>query len=146
MPFSRRTTKSRSPSRTWSSNGPTPRAPLPNRNLGMRSGGPQPQDSARGYVGDKNDNYWFRNSNHGQFDVALMATGGSGQGVRIAHLDTGYDPKHKSVPKNVRADLARNFVDAESPKDAADRSTAVSTISVTAAERSASWPARQFWD
>ena len=96
-----------------------------NRNLGMRSGGPQPQDIGEGYAGDKNDNYWFRNSKHGQFDAALTATGGSGQGVRIAHLDTGYDPKHKSVPKNLRADLARNFVDADSPKDATDRSTGV---------------------
>ena len=96
-----------------------------NRNLGMRSGGPQPQDIGDGYAGDKNDNYWFRNSKHGQFDAALMATGGSGQGVRIAHLDTGYDPKHKSVPKNLRADLARNFVDADRPKDASDRSTGV---------------------
>ena len=96
-----------------------------NRNLGMRSGGPQPQDIGDGYAGDKNDNYWFRNSKHGQFDAALMATGGSGQGVRIAHLDTGYDPKHKSVPKNLRADLARNFVDADRPKDATDRSTGV---------------------
>src|SRR5262245_11366748 len=97
----------------------------PNRNRGMRSGGPQPQDIGDGYAGDKNDNYWFRNSKHGQFDAALMATGGSSQGVRIAHLDTGYDPKHKSVPKNLRADLARNFVDADMPKDATDRSTGV---------------------
>jgi hypothetical protein len=42
--------------------------------------------------------------------------------VRIAHLDTGYDPDHKSVPKNVRCDLARNFVDADRPNDAIDQS------------------------
>jgi subtilisin family serine protease len=96
-----------------------------NRNLGMRSGGPQPQDIGDGYAGDKNDNYWFRNSKHGQFDAALTATGGSSQGVRIAHLDTGYDPDHKSVPRYLRADLARNFVDADRPKDASDRSTGV---------------------
>jgi subtilisin family serine protease len=96
-----------------------------NRNLGMRSGGPQPQDIGDGYAGDKNDNYWFRNSKHGQFDAALTASGGSGQGVRIAHLDTGYDPNHKSIPKHLRADLARNFVDADRPTDATDRSTGV---------------------
>ena len=96
-----------------------------NRNLGMRSGGPQPQDIGDGYAGDKNDNYWFRNSKHGQFDAALTATGGSGHGVRIAHLDTGYDPDHKSVPRYLRADLARNFVDADRPKDATDRSEGV---------------------
>jgi subtilisin family serine protease len=96
--------------------------PAANRNLGMRSGAPQPQDIGDGYAGDKDNDYWFRNNKHGQFDAALMATGGSGQGIRIAHLDTGYDPKHKSVPKNLRADLARNFVDADRPKDATDRS------------------------
>jgi subtilisin family serine protease len=96
-----------------------------NRNLGMRSRGPQPQDIGDGYAGDKQDNYWFRNSKHGQFDAALAATGGSGYGVRIAHLDTGYDPDHKSLPRYLRADLARNFVDADRPKDATDRSEGV---------------------
>ena len=120
--------------------------PAANRNLGMRSGAPQPQDIGDGYAGDKDDDYWFRNNKHGQFDAALMATGGSGQSVRIAHLDTGYDPKHKSVPKNLRADLARNFVDADRPKDAPTGPMAPSTISATAAERSASWPARPFRD
>lgn len=92
-----------------------------NRNLGMRSGAPQPQDIGDGYAGDQNNNYWFRDNKHGQFD-AVTASGGSGQGVRIAHLDTGYDPGHKSVPRYLRADLARNFVDADRPKDATDRS------------------------
>lgn len=68
---------------------------------------------------------WFRNEAHGQFDAALAATGDPGEGrrVRIAHLDTGYDPTHKTVPKFLRADLARNFVDPDRPKDATDRST-----------------------
>jgi subtilisin family serine protease len=92
------------------------------RGFAMRSGPSQPQDIGDGYAGDKNDNYWFRNSNHGQFDAALAATGGSGERVRIAHLDTGYDPGHKSVPKFLRSDLARNFVDADRPNDATDRS------------------------
>jgi len=96
-----------------------------NRNLAMRSGGPQPQDIGNGYAGDKNDNYWFRNGGHGQFEAALTATGGFGQGVRIAHLDTGYDPDHKSLPRYLRADLARNFVDADRAKDATDRSKGV---------------------
>jgi subtilisin family serine protease len=92
-----------------------------NRNLGLRSGAPQPQDIGDGYAGDKNNDYWFRDSKHGQFD-ALTAAGASGQGVRIAHLDTGYDPGHKSVPRYLRTDLARNFVDADKPNDATDRS------------------------
>ena len=51
---------------------------------------------------------------------SLQTSGGAR--VRIAHLDTGYDPDHKSLPKNFRKDLARNFVDADKPKDATDRS------------------------
>jgi subtilisin family serine protease len=100
---------------TWRALVPT------DRQFGIRTGGPQPQDIGDGYAGDKSDNYWFRNAGHGQFDAALTASSG-GAGVRIAHLDTGYDPDHKSVPKNLRRDLARNFVDADRPKDATDQS------------------------
>ena len=45
-------------------------------NSRMRSGGPLPQDIGDGYAGDKSDDYWFRNSKHGQFDAAITATGG----------------------------------------------------------------------
>jgi hypothetical protein len=72
-------------------------------------------------AGDKSDNYWFCNAGHGQFDAALTASS-VGAGVRIAHLDTGYAPDHKSVPKNLRRDLARNLVDADRPNDATDLS------------------------
>ncbi len=41
--------------------------------------------------------------------------------VRIAHFDTGYDPQHKSYPKNlVRRDLQRNFVEGEDLANAVD--------------------------
>ena len=43
--------------------------------------------------------------------------------MRIAHLDTGYDPAHATKPKFLRTDLARNFVDPDWPNDATDRST-----------------------
>ena len=110
--------------------------------FGARAGGPHPQDIGGGYSGVADDNYWFRNSTHNQMDSAFAQTSG-GAGVRIAHLDTGYDPTHKSVPKHLRADLAHNFVDADKPNDATDRSEgAPSTISATAAARSAFWPAR----
>ena len=115
------------------------------RNLGMRSGEPQPQDIGDGYAGDKNDNYWFRNSKHGQFDAAVTATGASGQGVRIAHLDTGYDPSHKSVPKKIFAPIS--LATSWTPTYRRTRPTgrpAFSIISVTAAARSASWPALPF--
>ena len=93
----------------------------PGQKFGARAGGPHPQDIGGGYSGVADDNYWFRDSAHNQMDFAFAQTSG-GAGVRIAHLDTGYDPTHKSVPKHLRADLARNFVDADKPNDATDRS------------------------
>jgi subtilisin family serine protease len=89
--------------------------------LAARVGGPRPQDIGDGYSGVADDNYWFRNTTHNQMDSAFAQTSG-GAGVRIAHLDTGYDPTHKSVPKHLRTDLAHNFVDADKPDDATDRS------------------------
>ena len=91
------------------------------RGFAARSGGPEPQDIGDGYAGDPGNNYWFRNSLHSQFDAAAEQTSG-GAGVRIAHLDTGYDPAHASVPKRLRADLAGNFVEGDGKGDATDRS------------------------
>ena len=31
--------------------------------------------------------------------------------VRVAFLDTGYDPKHVTCPRNIKSDLARNFLE-----------------------------------
>jgi subtilisin family serine protease len=93
----------------------------PGQKFGARAGGPHPQDIGGGYAGVADDNYWFRDGTHNQMDSAFVQTSG-GAGVRIAHLDTGYDPSHKTVPKHLRADLAHNFVDADKPNDATDRS------------------------
>ena len=69
------------------------------------------------------DNYWFRDATHSQFDTALAAIGGPdvASKVRIAHFDTGYDPNHHSLPKHLRRDIARNFVDDGNPNDASDQ-------------------------
>src|SRR5262245_3638104 len=69
--------------------------------------------------------YWFRDSNHSQFDDAIAAIGGPqvASKVRIAHFDTGYDPDHHTLPKRLRADIARNFVDDGDPNDAADQTS-----------------------
>jgi subtilisin family serine protease len=40
--------------------------------------------------------------------------------IIIAHLDTGYDPTHVTLPVNLRKDLQRNFVGGP-PNDATDR-------------------------
>lgn len=75
------------------------------------------------YPRDDNHPYWFRDSEHSQFDDAIAAIGGpnAASKVRIAHLDTGYDPEHHTLPKRLRKDLAHNFVDDGSPNDATDR-------------------------
>ena len=42
--------------------------------------------------------------------------------VLIAHLDTGFDPNHVTLPANLRRDLQRNFVkDDGTPDDASDQ-------------------------
>ena len=44
-----------------------------------------------------------------------------GAGIRIAHIDTGYDPNHPARPKNILHDLERSFVDGDNnPNSAAD--------------------------
>ncbi|HWZ37853.1 MAG TPA: S8 family serine peptidase [Bradyrhizobium sp.] len=75
------------------------------------------------------DNYWFRDATHSQFDAALAAIGGPdvASKVRIAHFDTGYDPHHHSLPKRLRRDIARNFVDDGNPNDASDHTTGLLT-------------------
>jgi hypothetical protein len=73
--------------------------------------------------------YWFRDSSHSQFDSAIAAIGGPevASEVRIAHFDTGYDPDHHTLPKRLRRDLARNFVDDGNPDDASDHSSGLLT-------------------
>jgi hypothetical protein len=41
--------------------------------------------------------------------------------IRIAHLDTGYDPAHATKPERLLTELQRNFVDRDHPDDAVDR-------------------------
>ena len=71
------------------------------------------------------NDYWFRDSDHSQFDAAIEAVGGPdiASKVRIAHFDTGYDSEHHTLPKGLRRDLARNFVDGGNPDDASDQSS-----------------------
>ena len=76
------------------------------------------------------DNYWFRSDQHSQFDAAIAAIGGTGiaSKVRIAHLDTGYDAGHRTLPKGLRRDkIQRNFVDPAYPDDATDRTSGLLT-------------------
>jgi subtilisin family serine protease len=71
---------------------------------------------------DGNGIYWFRDDQHSQLQTA-HGPGPGPSGIRIAHLDTGYDPDHVTLPQFLRRDLQRNFVDDKLPNDATDRST-----------------------
>jgi hypothetical protein len=76
-----------------------------------------------GYPGDKDNNFWYRDDAHGQYAQALAAVqvpADRATIVRVAHLDTGYDPAHKSLPIGVEKTLERNFVDKDRPNDASD--------------------------
>jgi hypothetical protein len=96
--------------------------PADGKSLGaVRTGAAHAQDTKNFPAGA--DNLWFRDAGHGQFadPAARLPDPGPGSRVRIAHIDTGYDPDHKTCPIHIGAEQ-RNFVDAEFPNDARDRS------------------------
>ncbi len=69
------------------------------------------------------DNDWFRDPAHGEFLKAVAALPGSLPIVRVAHLDTGYDPNHHALPETLLTNLAKNFVDDPPTADASDQAT-----------------------
>jgi hypothetical protein len=71
------------------------------------------------------DVFWFADGDHSQLKAARTAIGQPSDRVRIAHLDTGYDPHHRTKPVHLLEDLARNFVDSERPNDATDHSAGI---------------------
>jgi hypothetical protein len=73
------------------------------------------------------DDNWFQDEQHSQLESARTAIGKPANRVRIAHLDTGYDPTHETVPQFLRRDLQKNFVDEDAPDDATDRTTGLLT-------------------
>lgn len=85
-------------------------------------GKPDPQNPDFPHI--DNEPLWFREPRFGQYDDALQIAGDPGDGnrVRIAHLDTGYDPGHHKRPAHISIAEQRNFVDQDYPDDARDRS------------------------
>src|SRR5271165_6121507 len=67
--------------------------------------------------------FWFRDDQHSELETARNAVGQPSDRIRIAHFDTGYDPKHSTKPKFLRTDLQKNFVDDGDPNDAVDHSS-----------------------
>jgi len=79
---------------------------------------PQSDKFPRGATDD-----WYRDGDH--TGLASTTQSATGAGVRIAHLDTGYDPDHLSRPANLEKVLERNFVDEDRPNDATDRASGI---------------------
>lgn len=73
------------------------------------------------------DKFWYRDPGHAQWDAALAASPDPGDAgrTRIAHLDTGFDPSHQTLPRHLNTRLQRNFVDKDRPNDASDDSSGV---------------------
>jgi hypothetical protein len=76
-----------------------------------------------GYPGG-GDNWWYQDPEHAGFAQAVSLLNGADAGaiVRVAHLDTGFDPNHHSLPAGLERELQRNFVDPDRPRDASDSS------------------------
>lgn len=74
---------------------------------------------------------WFGDNTHSELEAARNAIGDPTDRVRIAHLDTGYDPNHITRPGFLRVqpddNLARNFVDEDRPNDATDHTSGILT-------------------
>lgn len=71
---------------------------------------------------------WYLRDEFSGLRTARETVGNKLQSVRVAHLDTGYDPAHVTCPASVLADrakpelqrLQRNFVEPDNLRDAAD--------------------------
>ena len=78
-----------------------------------------PQDGTKGKaVGPANG--WHLTDVFSQLASAREAVEFAPPRVRIGHIDTGYYRAHETLPRNVRQDLERNFVDGEDPNNAED--------------------------
>lgn len=65
---------------------------------------------------------WNLGDAFSQLAAARNRVGDKLQAIRIAHLDTGYDPDHRTLPVHLRRDLQKNFVRGDgAPDDATDR-------------------------
>lgn len=71
------------------------------------------EPQSRDYPCGKSDG-WYHGVDYGQFEeaIAKVRSGRGGERlVRIAHLDTGYDPQHKTRPGYLPHPLERSWVD-----------------------------------
>ncbi|TPE49247.1 S8 family serine peptidase [Amaricoccus solimangrovi] len=73
------------------------------------AGGPEGQKGAPFDLGPGFG--WHLDDAHSGLRAAREAVGAAGAGITIVHLDTGYDPAHRALPRNLDTARARNFVE-----------------------------------
>ncbi|MFD2233344.1 S8 family serine peptidase [Phaeospirillum tilakii] len=83
---------------------------------------PQTAEGGREIGGKDADSVgWHLDDAYSQLRQAREKVGDRQKQILIAHLDTGYDPHHVTLPRGLETDLARNFVgDGFPPNDATD--------------------------
>jgi hypothetical protein len=65
---------------------------------------------------------WNLGDSFSQLSRARARVGNQLEKILVAHLDTGFDPAHVTLPAGLRKDLQRNFVKSDgSPDDASDK-------------------------
>lgn len=81
-----------------------------------------PQDATNRKGTSSAGNDWHLQNQYSQLGTARSRVAPDKQrAIKIAHLDTGYDPKHASLPLNLDTENQRNFRDPQYPYNAADR-------------------------
>lgn len=63
---------------------------------------------------------WHLGKQYSQLEDARQQVGTKGSRVRIAHIDTGYDKDHLTLPLNLDFSRQKNFIDPGRPNDATD--------------------------
>jgi len=73
-------------------------------------------------------NAWNFGVDFSQLAAARQQVDAKQSKVVIAHLDTGYDPAHSTLPANIQLALQKNFVAGFPPNDATDKAPAGSPV------------------
>lgn len=91
------------------------------RARGVLDGRFNDQSSADGQASLKGRNAWHLGDDFSQFAAARARVGNDQHNILVAHLDTGYDPDHKTLPAGIRLALQRSTIPGEAKGDAVDR-------------------------
>jgi hypothetical protein len=93
------------------------------RRLAAGCGAPEPQNPSFPRVAQGDDPWprWHHHKNYSQF--GSIPNRDRKIDVRVAHVDTGYDPDHSTLPKFLEPHLARSFVPGDPQNSAVDRSS-----------------------